>query len=369
MSGRATATELSAWPSQLYPCWISVSLQVVFFSLCSSSVSFSKLFISTFSLHLSSPHWRLCSAPVSACEASLFLPFLSFLSISWILSSHPKWLPTANLHLYPNTETNTIYRPSEAWLDKCNVANVDVMSYSGFFCVLWCVYSCLISHFLPALTFLLDSISPMLSSKLLSNWLKRFPGWVRANPNPLPWSMWPEAQFRWKLCCTLKRGCEWFIVIDALCQRGAPAPYDQLTPSSCLQEVINSTDSVPQRGREHGCTWCQEGFIPHTYTRLMETVAGCEEERKPAFTLGEQFCGFLEHKPLIWRHQRAAFFSLSRTICVLPAVILGLPRRPSFTWVWSLCFCPLLRFHMCIKADSRTDQFHILGWCGTAAVF
>lgn len=50
-------TDVSLWLKRLFPCWISASFQI--FSPSSSSVSFSKLFISTFSLHLSSQHRHL----------------------------------------------------------------------------------------------------------------------------------------------------------------------------------------------------------------------------------------------------------------------------------------------------------------------
>lgn len=42
-------------------------------------------------LHSSSPHRRLHSASVSACEAPFFLTILSFLSIAWTFSSRPWW--------------------------------------------------------------------------------------------------------------------------------------------------------------------------------------------------------------------------------------------------------------------------------------
>lgn len=256
------------------------------------------------------------------------------------------------------------------------------MFYSGLICVLCFVCACLISHFLPALrchTFLPDLISPILRSNCsLIGWngsLKRVLSFkkVFAALHHGAYDQF-QSQFSWKLCCTVKKGWEWFIVINALCQCVAPAQSDQLTPSPSLEEVMNSADSVQQHAGEHGCTWCQEGFILRTYTRLMETVTGCKEEKKQLSPWGGASQVFPWAQTLIWRHQRAAFFSLSQTICLLPAANLSLAREPSFTWAGRLSSVLLSllttsRFHICIDVDSWTDLFHISGWCGTAAVF
>lgn len=101
--------DVSQWLERLYLWRILVSLWV--FSLCSTSVPFTKLFISTFSLHLSSPLRPLFSASVSVSESltlhspfSLFYLFSPSLESSTVIHS-----AMANPHQYANTEIiNTI---------------------------------------------------------------------------------------------------------------------------------------------------------------------------------------------------------------------------------------------------------------------
>lgn len=205
---------------------------------------------------------------------------------------------------------------------------------------------------------------PDFEIKLLSNWLKWFPERVLSFKKvfaALPHGAYDQfqSQFSWKLCCTVKRGWEWFIVIDALCQCVAPAQSDQLTPSPSLEEVMNSADSVQQHAGEHGCTWCQEGFILRTYTRLMETVTGCKEEKKQLSPWGgsEPSVSLSTNPNLKTSKSWAEHFSLcpKPSVCFLQPtsallVSLVLPERD----VFPLCFCLCWRRPGFISASMLT---------------